>query len=79
MDPIATDDWGVLNVLCLMLPTLAPADNVFVVVRPQTKTSIYHSSVAIRTAVSSIVSKQADWSTAISLIADENRVVPLRS
>ena len=79
VDIISIDKWGVLNVLCLMLPTLAPAHDSFAVVMPHTRASTYLSSVAALTAVFGIESKQADWSAAINLIADENRATPHRS
>ena len=79
VDIIPIDEWGILNVLCLMLPTMAPSDDSFAVVMPQTRASIYLSSVAVRTAVFGIVSKQADWSAAINPIANENRATPHRS
>ncbi|CAI5703594.1 unnamed protein product [Peronospora effusa] len=38
------DQWGVLNVLCVLLPHLAPVENETKVVMPQSKAALYHLS-----------------------------------
>ncbi|TDH66912.1 hypothetical protein CCR75_000413 [Bremia lactucae] len=36
------DHWGVINVLCVMLPKLAPVEDETKVVMPETKAALYH-------------------------------------
>lgn len=45
VEPLSSiDHWGVLNVLCILLPDLAPVDAESNVVLPQTKAAVYHTS-----------------------------------
>ena len=63
------DHWGVLNVLCVLLPKLAPIDIKTDVVMPQTKPVLYHLSKEVRAAVVGILCKPANWHRALDLIA----------
>ena len=62
--PHLVDEWGMLNVLCLMLPYSAPVG-----------TSI--TCDAVRTAVSGIL-RQQDWKPALDLITNERRLLAHR-
>uniref|UniRef100_M4BLI1 Uncharacterized protein n=1 Tax=Hyaloperonospora arabidopsidis (strain Emoy2) TaxID=559515 RepID=M4BLI1_HYAAE len=67
------DHWGILNVLCILLPHLAPVDGTTTVVIPQTKASVYRTSDEVRNSVASILCKPPNWQPAIDLISQECR------
>ena len=72
------DQWGVLNVLCLLLPRLAPIEVKTNVVMPQTKAVLYHLFKEVRAAVFSIICKPANWQPALDLIAKDGQVLDSR-
>ena len=69
------DQWGVLNVLCVLLPKLAPVEKETDVLMPQTKAALYHLSRELRAAVYSIICKPANWQPAIDLIAHDGQLL----
>uniref|UniRef100_M4C5M2 Uncharacterized protein n=1 Tax=Hyaloperonospora arabidopsidis (strain Emoy2) TaxID=559515 RepID=M4C5M2_HYAAE len=69
------DHWGILNVICVLLPQLAPADVETNVVMPQTKAVLYHLSKVVRAAVFIILCKPADCQPALDLIARDGQVL----
>ena len=69
------DHWGVLNILCVMLPKLTPAEDETGVVMPQTKAALYHQSKEVRAAVSSIFSKPVNWQQALDLTARDGQLL----
>ncbi|TDH65702.1 hypothetical protein CCR75_002988 [Bremia lactucae] len=69
------DHWGVLNVLSLMFPKLAPVEDEANVAMPQTKAALNHQSKEVRATVSSIISKPANWHPALDLIACDGQLL----
>ena len=69
------DHWGILYVLCVLLPQLAPDEDETKVVMPQTKALIYHLSTELRAAVFGILCKPANWQLALDLIARDGQLM----
>uniref|UniRef100_A0AAV1U7U0 Uncharacterized protein n=1 Tax=Peronospora matthiolae TaxID=2874970 RepID=A0AAV1U7U0_9STRA len=72
------DQWGVLNVLCLLLPKLALIEVKTNVVMPQTKAVLYHLSKEVCAAVISIISTPSNWQPALDLIAQDSQLLDSR-
>ena len=69
--------WGILNVLCVSLPKLAPIEIETDVVMPQAKAVLYHLSIEVRAAVVGILCKPANLQPALDLIyRDGHRLEP---
>ena len=76
VEPLADlDHWGILNVMCVLLPRLASVEVETNVVMPQTKAVLYHLSKEVRTAVFSIICKPANWQPALDLIARDGQLL----
>ena len=74
--PLANlDHWGILNVLCILLPQLAPVEVETNVVMPQTKAVLYHLSEEVRTAVVGLLCKPANWQPPLGLIARDGQLL----
>ena len=62
VEPLADlGHWGVLNVLCVLIPKLALIKIETYVIIPQTKAVLYHLSKEVRAAVFSIHCNPASW------------------
>ena len=69
------DHWGILNVLCVLQPNLAPVEDETKVVMPQTKAVLQYLSTEVRAAVSSILCKPDSWQMALDLIARNGQLL----
>ena len=67
--------WGILNVLCVLLPQLAPVKDETKVVKPQSKAVIYHFSTEVRATTSGILCKPANWQLELHLIARDGQLL----
>ena len=68
VEPLADlNHWGILNVLCVLLPQLAPIEIETDVVMPQTKDVLYHLSNEVRAAVVGILCKHANGNRRLTL------------
>ena len=69
------DHWGTFNVLCVLLPQLAPVEDETKVVMPHFISVLYHLSKEVRAAVFSIICKPANWQPTIDLIARDGQLL----
>ena len=72
------NNWRVLNVLCVLLPKLAPIEIETDVIMSQTKTVLYHLSLEMRAAVVGILCKPANWQPALDVIACDGQLLEPR-
>ena len=73
--PADLEHWGVLLVLCVLLPQLAPIEIETDVVMPQTKAVLYHLYKEVRVAVVGILCKPANWQPKLDLIARDGQLL----
>ena len=70
------DHWGILNVMCVLLPQLAPVeDGKTKVVMTQSKAVLYIISAEVHAAVSGILCKPANWQIALDHIARDGQLL----
>ena len=69
------DQWGILNVLCVLLPKLAPIDIETDVVMPQRKAVLNFLSIEVHAAVVSILCKPANREPALDHITRDGQLL----
>ena len=69
------DHWGIHNILCVLLPHIAPVEDETKVVMPQTKPVLYHLTTEVRAVVSGILRKRANWQMALDLISSDGQLL----
>ena len=62
------DHWGILNVVCVLQPNLAPVEDETKVVMPQTKAVLYFL-------FSGIPCKPTNWQMALDLITRDGKLL----